>query len=141
MLVRRYGSQVQGVDTNFDPNAITEIAFRRNSAFQMPADDFFASYTRAGEHLVAAKSDAPVQRDAQRMIIQQLLDQIAALEAGLGENEVLLFENEPAKDFPREHEKQEGVIVGGQNRLVFHRHVDPPLRFGRYRRAESPASG
>jgi hypothetical protein len=141
VLVRRYGSQVQSVEPKFDPNAITEIAFRRTSDFQMPADEFLASYERVEEHLVTAKSDAAVQRDAQEAILQLLRDQIRDLEASLDKNEVLLFENEPAKDYPREHEKQEGIIVGGQNRLFFHRHVDPPLRFGRYRRADKPASG
>ncbi len=140
MLVRKYGTRIESVDPNFDPNAITEIAWRRNSAFQMPADEFLASYTRVSEHLVAAQSEAPVQRDAQNLILERLLEQIRALDGGLADNEVLLFENEPAKDYPREHEKQEGIIVNGQNRLYFRRHVDPPLRFGLYRLVETSSS-
>jgi hypothetical protein len=134
MLVRRYGSTIQSVDPNFDAKAMTEIGFRRTSGFSMPAEEFAKAYERVGEYLISGKSDAPVQKDAEESLLSSLLDQIGVLQRGLQEGDVLLFENEVGKDFPKMREQQKGVLVDGQNRIHFFRSVDPPIRLGHLRR-------
>jgi hypothetical protein len=134
MLVRRYGSTIQTVEPNFDAKAMTEIGFRRIDGFHMPVDDFEKEYQRIGEYLISGKSDAATQKDAEESLLAELLQQIGVLQRGLADGDVLLFENEPGKDFPRLHEQQKGVLVDGQNKIHFFWHVDPPIRLGHRRR-------
>ena len=53
MILRRYGTTMQSVETNFDSKAFTEIGFRRDHAFSAP-DDFLARHERVSGHLLEA---------------------------------------------------------------------------------------
>jgi hypothetical protein len=70
--------------------------------------------------------------NAEQSTLAQLLERVEALRGGLGEGHYLVIENESGKDYPKLREKVTNIIVNNENRLYFHRSIDPPLRLGVY---------
>jgi len=133
MILRRYGNSVQSVETHFESKALTEIGFRRDHRFAVPAEEFAESYELVETHDLTASAEGSVQDETEQSLLRDLEEQLAGIEAGLGEGEVLLVESEQGTDYPKTRSEQKNVIVDGENRLHFRIRVDPPLRIGRYR--------
>ncbi len=133
MILRRYGTTVQSVETNFDSKAFTEIGFRRDHVYSSPADDFLAGHERISEHFLEAESDGDVQDEVESAMLQLLLDQLSKLVADLTANEFVLVESEQGQDYPKTRTRQKNVIVEGENRLHFFSSVSPPLKVAVFR--------
>ena len=95
MILRRYGTTIQSVETNFDSKAFTEIGFRRDHAYSSPADDFLDRHERMSEHLLEAESEGDVQDEVESAMLQRLLDQLLSLDGELAEDEFVFVESEP----------------------------------------------
>jgi hypothetical protein len=134
MIVRRYGSSVQSVELNFDSRALTEIGFRRDRAWSVPADEFEGDWEQVEEYQLDARAEGDVQDFVERDMLAQLEARIRTLEEGLAEGEVLNVESEQGKDYPKTRHRTRTVVVEGENRLHFEGWVEPPLRLARYRR-------
>ena len=134
MLLRRYGNTLHSVVPNFDPNALTEISFRRDRVFSLPDATLEADYERVRGEDLSPESEGMVQSEAEAALLGQLEAELRALEAGLGDNELLLIESEQGSDYPKVRDRKQGIIVEGENKLVFYWRVEPPLRVGIYRR-------
>ena len=139
MILRRYGTTIQSVETNFDSKAFTEIGFRRAQQFSTACDDFLASHERVAEHALVAESEGDVQDEVESALLDDLLAQLRKLDAGLGEREYLFVESEQGQDYPKTRTRQKNVVIDGDNRLYFYANVDPPLRVAVFR-ARPPTS-
>jgi hypothetical protein len=128
MILRRYGTTIQSVETNFDSKAFTEIGFRRDHAYSASADDFLARHERISEHVLEAESEGDVQDEVESAMLQQLLDQLLKLNAELTDDEFVVVESEQGQDYPKTRTQQKNVIVDGENRLHFYSSVSPPLK-------------
>jgi hypothetical protein len=128
MILRRYGTNIQSVETNFDSKAFTEIGFRRDHAYSASADDFLARHERISEHVLEAESEGDVQDEVESAMLQQLLDQLLKLNAELTDDEFVVVESEQGQDYPKTRTRQKNVIVDGENRLHFYSSVSPPLK-------------
>ena len=133
MILRRYGSTFQSVQTNFDSKAFTEIGFRRDHAYSGSVDDFLARHERISEHVVEAESDGNVQDEVESAMLQQLVDQLMKLDAELTDDEFVVVESEQGQDYPKTPTQQKNVVVDGENRLHFCSTVSPPLRVAVFR--------
>ena len=133
MILRRYGTTIQSVETNFDSKAFTEIGFRRDHAHSSPADAFLNRHERMSEHLLEAESEGDVQDEVESAMLQQLLDQLLSLDGELAEDEFVVVESEPGRDYPKTRTQQKNVVVGGENRLCFYSSVSPPLKVAVFR--------
>ena len=133
MILRRYGTTLRSVETNFDSKALTEIGFRRDHAFSVPADDFLPGHERVSGHLLAAESEGDVQDEVESAMLQQLLDQLLRIEDDLAEDELVVVESEQGQDYPKTRTRQKNVVVDGENRLYFHSSVSPPLKVAVFR--------
>ena len=133
MILRRYGTAVQSVETNFDSKAFTEIGFRRDRAFSSPADDFLTGHKRVSEHLLEAESEGDVQDEVESVMLQLLLEQLEKIDGDLAENEFVLVESEQGHDYPKTRTRQKNVVVKGENRLYFYSSVSPPLKVAVFR--------
>jgi len=133
MILRRYGTTLQSVVTNFDSKAFTEIGFRRDHAFSSPAADFLDRHERISEHFLEAESEGDVQDEVESVMLQRLLDQLVSIDAELAEDELVVVESEPGRDYPKTRTRQKNVIVDGENRLYFYSSVSPPLKVAVYR--------
>ncbi len=133
MILRRYGTTIQSVETNFDSKAFTEIGFRRDRAFSSPADDFLAGHIRVSEHVVEAESEGDVQDEVESAMLQLLLEQLEKIEGDLAENEFVLIESERGHDYPKTRTQQKNVVVEGENRLYFYSSISPPLKVAVFR--------
>ncbi len=133
MILRRYGTTIRSVETNFDSKALTEIGFRRDHTFSAPADDFLAGHERVSGHLLAAESEGDVQDEVESAMLQQLLDQLLKIEDDLAEGELVVVESEQGQDYPKTRTRQKNVVVDGENRLYFHSSVSPPLKVAVFR--------
>lgn len=134
MIVRRYGSTVQSVEPNFDSRAMTEIGFQRSSALSIPTEEFLATYEKEEERAFTAAAEGDVKDEAEAALLAQLLAQLRALEAEVGEDRLLLIESQPGQDYPKTRDKTTTTVVGYENRLHFSWTIEPPLRVGVYRR-------
>jgi hypothetical protein len=132
VILRRYGTTIQSVVTNFDSKAFTEIGFRREEQFAS-YDDFLSNYERVSEHALVAESEGNVQDEVESALLEDLLAQLGELNAGLGEREYLLVESEQGRDYPKTRTRQKNVVVDGENRLRFYATVDPPLAVAVFR--------
>ena len=143
MLFRRYGKRVDSVVTHFDPYALNEIGFRRDRSHTFPADEFTARYAKVAEYAVAEETEGPVQSEAEAEILARLERQVRARTEGLAPGQVLLVENEQGTDYPKLRNRQDRVIVRGENRLYFRWRVAPPIRLGLYepRQGEGARAG
>ena len=139
MILRRYGTTIHGVETNFDSKAFTEIGFRRGQQFSSASDEFLASHERVAEHALVAESEGDVQAEVESALLDDLLAQLRKLDAGLGEGEYLLVESEQGQDYPKTRTRQKNVVMDGENRLYFYANVDPPLKVAIFR-AQTPTS-
>ncbi len=133
MILRRYGANIQSVETNFDSKAFTEIGFRRDHAYSSPADDFVDGHERVSEHLLEAESEGDVQDQVESAMLQRLLDQLLSLDGELADDEFVLIESEPGLDYPKTHTQQKNVVVERENRLYFYSSVSPPLKVAVFR--------
>ncbi|HIF07432.1 MAG TPA: hypothetical protein EYQ64_10915 [Gemmatimonadetes bacterium] len=133
MILRRYGTTVQSVETNFDSKAFTEIGFRRDHAYSSAVDDFLAGHTRVSEHLLEAASEGDVQDAVESDMLQLLLEQLQKIDRELAENEFVLVESEQGQDYPKTRTRQKNVVVEGENRLYFYSSVSPPLKVAVFR--------
>ena len=133
MILRRYGTTIQSVETNFDSKAFTEIGFRRDYAYSSPADDFLDRHERMSEHLLEAESEGDVQDEVESAMLQRLLDQLLSLDGELAEDEFVFVESEPGRDYPKTRTQQKKVVVDGENRLYFYSSVSPPLKVAVFR--------
>lgn len=133
MLLRRYGTALHSVLTDFDPRAMTEVRFRRDREHSIPADEFDGEYEKLREAELSAESEGAVQTEAEQEVLDRLEAALTEVLDGLGEGEVAVVESEQGTDYPKLRERKEGVIIKGENRLHFHWWVDPPLRVGVYR--------
>lgn len=134
MLLRRYGKKIQSVEPNFQPNALTEIAFTRTDDFHEEADAFQEQWQLAASHEVSGSTDGDVKTEVERALLEDLLGQIDAVVAEASDGEVVLVENALGQDHPKLRDATKGRVVEGQNRLHFTYTVDPPIRLGVYRR-------
>ena len=132
MLFRRYGKRVDSVVTNFDAYALNEIGFRRDRTRTFPADEFAARYAKVSEYAVEEETEGHIQSEAEAEILARLERRVRARTEGLAPGQVLLVENEQGTDYPKLRNRQDRVIVGGENRLYFRWRVDPPIRLGLY---------
>ena len=130
MILRRYGTTIQSVETNFDSKAFTEIGFRRDHAHSSPADDFLNRHERMSEHLLEAESEGDVQDEVESAMLAKLLDQLEKIDGDLGEGEFVLIENEKGEDYPRTRTRMKDVVVDGDNRFHFYSSVSSPLKVG-----------
>jgi hypothetical protein len=126
VILRRYGTTIQRVVTNFDSKAFAEIGFRREEQFAS-YDDFLSNYERVSEHALVAESEGNVQDEVESALLEDLLAQLGELNAALGEREYLLVGSEQGRDYPKTRTRQKSVVVDGENRLRFYATVDPPL--------------
>lgn len=132
MILRRYGSKVQSVEPNFDSRAMNEIGFQRTDAVVLSTEEFEAKYERVSGSELTATAEGNVQDETEKQLLAVLKEQLDAMRSGLQAGQVLLIESEQGKDYPKSREKQNVVVVEGENRLHFQRRVEPPLRVGVY---------
>lgn len=135
MILRRYGGSVQSVELNFDSKALTEIGFRRDRQFSVPAERFETEYARVEGYELTEEERGDVQDEVEQVMLRRLEERIRELEGGLESGEVLLIESEQGVDYPKTRTDQTTVVTAGENRLHFTIRVDPPLRIGRYRKS------
>jgi hypothetical protein len=133
MILKRYGSTFHSVALNFDSKALNEIGFRRDRELSVAADDFEARFTRLEGHELTAQADGRVQDHTEQELLDQLQAQVLKILAGMADDQVLVFENEEGRDYPKTRQKTHNVIEHGENVLHFTYTVSPPLRFGVYR--------
>lgn len=133
-LFRKYGTNVQSVEIDFDARAMTEIGFRRDRKESIPLDELEAGFELVETRELQATSEGPVQYEAEVEILAKLEAQLRSLHGDLGDDEILVMLNEQGVDYPKLHDRKRGVIVDGENQLYFYWSVDPPLRMARYRR-------
>lgn len=134
MILRRYGESYQSVETAFDAKALNEIGFRRDREHSIPVEEFERGFEQVEEHAFTAREEGSVHDEVERGALAALEAQIRALEAGLGEGEVLVVLSEQGVDYPKTQTDQKTVVEQGENRLRFTVTIEPPLRIGRYRR-------
>jgi hypothetical protein len=134
MIFRRYGTAYQSVDTNFDSVALNEIAFRRNREESIPADGFEDQYEIVATHELVAEAEGDVQDETEGVLLERLEARIDELRGALGDDEILVVENEQGHDWPKTKQKTSNVVAEGENRLHFRYAVAPPLRISVRRR-------
>ena len=130
MILRRYGTTIQSVETNFDSKAFTEIGFRRDHAYSSPTDDFLGQHEQISEHLLEAEAEGDVQDEVESAMLAQLLGQLKKIDGDLGEGEFVLIENEKGEDYPRTRTRMKDVVVDGDNRFHFYSSLSSPLKVG-----------
>ncbi len=133
MILKRYGSSYESVDTNFQSTALNEIGFRKDGQRSIASDDFDARYERVAAHELDAEADGPVQDHAEQLLLARLKERLLVLESNIDSDEVLVVENESGRDYPKTRQTTKNVVLKGENKLHFHLHVAPPLRVGVYR--------
>ncbi len=134
MIFKRYGTTYQSVDPNFDSKALNEIGFRRDQEKSIPVEEFEAGYERVTGHELVADAEGPVQDHTEQLLLDRLEAKLLELESGLGEGDVLVFENGEGTDYPKTRQEISNVIEAGENKLHFAYTIWPPLRIGIYRR-------
>lgn len=134
MILKQYGTSYQSVETNFDPRALTEIAFRRDRQFSIPTEEFEAGYEKVEELSFSAQSEGKVHDQAEGELLVALEEKVKAALQKLGEDEVLVVESKEGTDYPKTRDTKKNVVVDGENRLYFYWSVEPPLRMCVYRK-------
>lgn len=132
MILKRYGSKLHSVTPHFDARAMNEIGFQRSHELTLEAAEFASRYQRIAEHALTAHAEGLVQMDAEIHVLNALRAQLDAILEHHNGTHVLLVENEQGRDYPKLHEKITTIVIEGENKLHFHRTVDPPLRIGIY---------
>jgi hypothetical protein len=134
LIVRQYGTKVHSVTPNFDAHAMTEVGFRRDDEWSMPAEEFFAEYRKTEAHELTAAAEGEVQNAVEDNLLHSLREQLLAVAATVGDG-VLLVESEAGTGYPKTRHTQTSQVVEGSNRLFFRFTVEPPLRVAVYRRS------
>lgn len=134
VIVKRYGSKVHSVTTNFDARAMNEIGFRRDNDWSEDSDAFFDAYEKMETHELTAAAEGEVQGDAEEKLLESLLAQLDAVARTVGDDGVLVVESEQGVDYPKTRHTQTNQVVGNENRLYFRFTVEPPLRVAVYRK-------
>ena len=134
MILRRYGDAFESVVPNFKSHALSEISFRRDGRWSMPVDEFESEYGRLERREFSPEATGWVQSEVEGEVLERLEAQLGEVAEHLAEGEVVVVENEAGVDYPKLRERREKLAVEGQNRLRFHRWVDPPLTVGIFRR-------
>lgn len=134
MILRRYGTSMQSVETNFDSKAITEIGFRRDRAHTLPVEEFESAYEQLEVHELHTRDEGSVQDETEQKLLDHLTSELQALLGALGEDEVLVVENENGVDWPKTRHSHRVIVEGIENRLHFTAWIEPPLRIGHYRK-------
>lgn len=134
MLLRRYGSKINSVQPNFDPNALTEIGFTRTSDLSTTAEEFAEEYEEVETQEIAGRTEGDVKTEVEGELCRHLETTLMKKVQGLKPGEVLLVENRAGEDHPKLRDKTTGVVVAGENKFRFEYTVDPPIRVGVYRR-------
>lgn len=135
MIVRRFGAKVGSVVPDFDSVAMNEIGFQRTADLSIPTEEFAAQYEQVAEHALVATAEGDVKLESEQALLDDLLQQLHTLDAGLGPEMLLMVESQPGRDYPKLRDQTRVQVVGGiENRLHFTWTVDPPLRVGIYQR-------
>ena len=92
-----------------------------------------AGHERVSGHLLEAESEGDVQDEVESVMLERLLDQLLSIDGDLAENEFVLVESEPGRDYPKTRTQQKNVVVNGENRLYFYSSVSPPLKVAVFR--------
>ncbi|HEX6558680.1 MAG TPA: hypothetical protein VF021_04440 [Longimicrobiales bacterium] len=132
MILKRYGNNLHSVLPHFDARAMNEIGFQRSHELSLELAEFEQRYHRVGQHELTAHAEGMVQMDAEIKVLHALRAQLDELLAHHNGGHVLLVENEQGRDYPKLREKITTLVIEGENKLHFHRTVDPPLRIGIY---------
>lgn len=133
MILRRYGKNYLSVTPNFDSRAMTEIGFMRNGELTVEADEFGDRYELVENRELKPTTTGDVQGEVEEALLKELGDELAAIESGLGNGQVVVIENEQGVDHPKTRGRQSTDSSGPHTRLSFEFTVDPPLRIGIYR--------
>jgi hypothetical protein len=133
MILKRYGSTLHSVDPNFNSRALTEIGFRRNRQVSIDEDEFSRTYDPVRTEEVSAEAEGAVFQDVEHAVLEELERKLRAVEADLGEGEVLLVENEQAVDPPKTRHGRKASSDGAAG-MVFRTWVEPSLKIGVYRK-------
>lgn len=136
MLLRRYGANVQSVETNFDASALNEVSFRRDQKHSLVAETFEREWKLVDERVLSAQGEGPVHSEVEVEVLRDLAGQLDSCLSELGPGEAWLIRNEPGIDWPRSRQHSRTVVEAGSNRLHFTVSIDPPLRLERYRRTD-----
>jgi len=128
MIFRRYGTAYQSVELNFDSLALNEIAFRRDRRESIPAEGFDDAYPIAASHELTAEAEGDVQDETEALMLERLEAKVHEIHGALGDDEILVVENDQGHDWPKTKQKTLNVIVEGENRLHFEYGMAPPLR-------------
>jgi hypothetical protein len=123
----------QSVELNFDSKALNEVGFRRNHQRSIGVDAFRSEHELVETREIVAEAEGDVQDHTEQQLLDKLERAVDALSSSLGEEEVLVIENEQGRDYPKTKQKTSNVILDGENRLHFFYTVAPPLRIARYR--------
>ena len=134
MILKRYGETLHSVELNFDSKALTEIGFKRDRSFSLPAHELASGYASTQTHELSAKSEGWVQDEVEHQLLLDLERQVAEIKKDTDTHELLLIESEQGVDYPKTRTEQKTVLVEGENKLYFYIRVEPPLRIGRYRK-------
>ena len=133
MILRRYGTTIQSVETNFDSKAFTEVGFRRDHAYSCPTEDFLDRHERVSEHLLEAESEGDVQDEVESAMLAKLRDQLEKIEGDAADDEFVLIESEKGENYPKTRTRQKNMVVERENRLYFYSSVSPPLKVAVFR--------
>lgn len=135
MILKRYGTSYQSIETNFDSKALNEVGFRRNREFSVPTDEFEATYQRLDTHELDAEAEGPVQDHTEQELLDRLEAKLRELQAGLSEGQVLVVDNADGIDYPKTRQNLRNTIVEGENKLYFNYTLSPALRMAVYQKA------
>ena len=133
MLLRRYGNTIHSVEPNFQPNALTEIAFTRTDDFSVDAEDFADGWELVDRREVVGETAGDVKTEVESALLEDLERQLATILEEAQDGHVALVENELGQDHPKLRDATTTSVVDGANRLHFTYTVDPPLRVAVYR--------
>jgi hypothetical protein len=134
MILKRYGETLHSVELNFDSKALTEIGFKRDRSFSLPAEELASAYAPSDTHELSAKTEGWVQDEVEQQLLQDLERQVAEVQKNAGADELLVIESEQGIDYPKTRTEQKTLVVEGENKLYFYVRIEPPLRIGRYRK-------
>jgi hypothetical protein len=125
MIIRRYGTRFHTVSLNFDPAAMTEVGFRRVGGREWDAEEFLAEYEIIREEALMAEGTDVVQEAAERIMLNNLKENVNALVEGLEEGQLLSIESKTGVDYPRTRYDRP---TKGDREFTYT--LDKPLRVG-----------
>ncbi len=101
MILKRYGTSYQSVEPNFNSRALTEISFRRDRVFSLPADNFESEYELLEERALTAEAEGEVHDEAESDLLSQLEKALQALRDELGEGRSWSWRARRERTIPR----------------------------------------